>query len=68
MVSVSLYRNNDLAAIKKPITSSFPIITKVNTKIRSKIPINFPAFSNSIVGFEVILIFGVMDKINGQNL
>ncbi|AIG30571.1 hypothetical protein IA01_08880 [Flavobacterium psychrophilum] len=53
---VSLYLKIDFAAIRNPTTSSFPIITNVNTKIRSKIPISFPAFLSSIVVSEMLSI------------
>ena len=43
-VSVSLNRSMDFAAIIKPIASYCPMITNMIVRIRSKFPINAPAF------------------------
>lgn len=43
-VSVSLNRKIDLAATIKPIASNCPSNTKMMVSIRSKLPINAPAF------------------------
>ena len=39
-------RNTDLAANKKPIPSQLPVITKMNTKMRSNMPMYLPALFN----------------------
>src|SRR5690349_12745121 len=40
---ISLNRRIDFVAIKKPMPSKWPLTTKVNTRMRSKMPIHLPA-------------------------